>query len=110
MTPLTPEQQKKHNDSEECYICNKKFIYNKKNKYYKNLMKVMDHDHYTGKYRVAAHSICNLRYKRQEDISVVTHNGSNYDFHLIITQLAKEFRSEIHFIPEDKGKYKTFSI
>ena len=70
----------------------------------------MDHDHYTGKYRVAAHSICNLRYKRQEDISVVIHNGSNYDFHLIITQLAKEFRSEIHFIPEDKGKYKTFSI
>ena len=110
MTPLTPEQQKKHNDSEECYICNKKFIYNKKNKYYKNLMKVMDHDHYTGKYRVVAHSICNLRYKRQEDISVVMHNGSNYDFHLIITQLAKEFRSEIHFIPEDKGKYKTFSI
>ena len=73
-------------------------------------MKVEDHDHYTGKYRGAAHSICNLRYKMQEDIPVVIHNGSNYDFQLIITELAKEFRSEIHCIPEDKGKCKTFSI
>ena len=110
MTPLTHEQQKKHSESDKCYICNQKFIYNKINKYYKNLMKVMDHDHYTGKCKGAAHSICNLRYKTQEDIPVVIHNGSNYDFHLIITELAKEFRSEIHCIPEDKEKYKTFSI
>ena len=110
MTPLTLEQQKKHDHSKEYFICNKKFITDKKNKYYKTLMKVMDHDHYTGKYRGAAHSICNLRYKTQEDIPVVIHNGSNYDFHLIITELAKEFRSEIHCIPEDKEKYKTFSI
>ena len=73
-------------------------------------MKVMDHDHYTGKYRGAAHSICNLRYKMQEDIPVVIHNGSNYYFHLIIAELAKEFRSEIHCIPEDKQKYKTSNI
>ena len=67
-------------------------------------------DHYTGIYRGAAHSICNLRYKTQEDIFVVIHNGSNYGFHLITEELAKEFRSEIHCIPEDKEKYKTFSI
>ena len=70
----------------------------------------MDHDHYTGKYRGAAHSICNLRYKKQEDIPVVIHNGNNYDFHLIITELAKEFTSEIYCIPEDKEKYNIFSI
>ena len=109
MTPLTPEQQKKHDNSKKCFICEKKF-YNKKTKYYKNLMKVMDHDHYTSKYRGAAHSVCNLRYKKQEDIPVVIHNGSNYNFHLIITELSKEFRSEIYGIPEDKEKYKTFSI
>ena len=28
----------------------------------------------------------------------------------MIKELAKEFRSEIHCIPEDKEKYKTFSI
>ena len=61
----------------------------KKNKYYKKLMKVKDHDHYKGKYRGAAHSICNLRCKTQKDIPVAIHNGSNYDFHIIITELAK---------------------
>ena len=28
----------------------------------------------------------------------------------MIKELAKEFRSEIHCIPEDNEKYKTFSI
>ena len=110
MTLLTHKQPKKHNESDKCHVCKKEFIYDKKNKYYKNLMKVMDHDHYTGKYGGAPHFICNLRYKTQEDIPVVIHNGRNYDFHLIITELAQEFRSEIHCIPEDKEKYKRFSI
>ena len=79
---------------------------NKKSKYYKNFKKVKDHDHYTGIYRGAAHSICNLRYSTQRDIPVVIHNGSNYDFHLIIKELAKEFREEIHCIPEDKKNRK----
>ena len=73
-------------------------------------MKVRDHDHYTGTYRGAAHSICNLKYTTQRDIPVVIHNDSNYDFHLMIKELAEEFRSEIHCIPEDKEKYKTLSI
>ena len=110
VTPLTHEEQKKHDDSKKCFISNKKFITDKKNKYYKKLMKVKDHDHYTGKYRGATHSICNLRYKTQKDIPVVIYDGSNYDFHLITTELAKNFRSEIHCIPEDKEKYKSFSI
>ena len=55
----------------------KKFIYDKKNKYYKNFMKVRDHDQYTGIYRGAAPSICNWRYTRQEDIPVVNRNGCN---------------------------------
>ena len=46
----------------------------------------------------------------QKDIPVVIHNGSNYDFHLIITELAKEFRSDMKCIPEDKEKYISFLI
>ena len=42
----------------------------------KNNKKVRDHCHYTGKFRGAAHSICNLRYKVPKKISVVFHNGS----------------------------------
>ena len=36
-----------------------------------------DHCHYTGKFRGAAHSICNLRYKVPKIIPIVSHNGSN---------------------------------
>ena len=33
--------------------------------------------------RGAAHSICNLRYKTTEQIPIVLHNGSTYDYHFI---------------------------
>ena len=110
MTTLTTEQEKQHSDSDKCFICQKKFNCYKKSKYYKNFRKVKEHDHYTGIYRGAPHSICNLRYSTPRDISVVIHNGSKYGFHLIIKELAKEFRKEMHCITEDKEKYKTFSI
>ena len=48
--------------------------------------KVRDHCHYTGKYRGAAHNICNLRYKVSKEIPVVFHNGSTYDYHFIIKE------------------------
>ena len=37
-----------------------------------------------GKFRGAAHSICNLRYKTSKKIPVVFHNCSTYDYHIII--------------------------
>ena len=46
----------------------------KKNEF-KIYQKVKDHCHYTGKFRGAAHSICNLRYKVQREIPVKIHNG-----------------------------------
>ena len=49
-----------------------------------NYQKVRDHCHYTGKYRVVAHSICNLRFDVPNESPVVFHNGSNYDYHFII--------------------------
>ena len=52
MTPLTKKEEKKHSKQEVCYICN-----NTKHH------KVRDHFHCAGKYRGAAHDICNLRYK-----------------------------------------------
>ena len=68
MIPLTHKQEKKYSKSDKCYISKKNFITNKKNKYYKNLNKVKDHDHYSGIHRGAAHSIWNIRLKTQEDI------------------------------------------
>ena len=53
-------------------------------------------------------SICNLRYETQKNIPVVIHNGSNYDFHLLISELVKEFRSDMTCIPQDKENYISF--
>ncbi|VVC43643.1 Ribonuclease H-like domain [Cinara cedri] len=49
-----------------------------------NMKKVRDHDYLTGKYRGAAHSICNLNYKVPRFIPVFFHNISGYDTHLFI--------------------------
>ena len=51
---------------------------------------VKDHCHYTGKYRGAAHDICNLRYKTPKEIPVVFHNG----YHFVIKELAAEVEGQ----------------
>ena len=66
--------------------------------------------HYTGKYRGAAHSICNLRYKIPKKFPVVFHNGSTYDYHFIIKQLVKEFKGYFECLGENTEKYITFSV
>ena len=110
MIELIDREKEMHDNFYKCYICNKSFIKDKKHKYYKSFTKAIDHDHYTGRYRGAAHILCNLRYGTQVDIPVVIHNGSNYDVHLLITELAKEFRAEINVIGETTEKYISFSI
>ena len=57
----------------------------------KKYCKVRDHCHYTGKFRGAAHSICNLKYSIPKKIAAVFHNTSNYDYHFIIKELAEKF-------------------
>ena len=110
LTTLTPNEQAIHDKSNKCHICNRKFITDENRKYYKKLLKDIDHDHYPGKYRGTTHSICNLRYQTPKDIPVVIHNGSNCDFHLLITELAKEFRSDMKYIGEKTEKYISFLI
>ena len=65
---------------------------------------------YTGKFREAAHNICNLRYKVLKSIPIVFHNGSTYDYHFIIKQLAKEFKGEFECLGENTEKYFTFLV
>ena len=42
-----------------------------------NYQEVRDCCHYAGKYRGAAHSICNLKFNVPNEIPVVFHNRSN---------------------------------
>ena len=38
-----------------------------------------DHCYYTGEYRGAGHSTCNLKYSVSKEIPIVFPNGPNYD-------------------------------
>ena len=105
MIPLTTEEKIHHNKQKICYICKKEFSNNEKKNY-----KVRDHCHYTGKYRGAAHNICNLRYKESKEIPIVFHNGSIYDHHFIIKELVKEFEGNFECLGENTEKYITFSV
>ena len=66
--------------------------------------------HYTGKYRGAAHSICNLRYETPKKIPIVFHNDSTYDYNFIIKELAKEFEGQFECLGKNLEKYITFSV
>ena len=70
--------------------------------------KVRDNCHYTGKYRGAAHNICNLRYKVPKEIPVVFHNGCTYDYHFIIKELVKEIEGNFDCLGENTEKHITF--
>ena len=69
----------------------------------------MNHDHYSGKYRGAAQSICNLRYLTQKDIPVLIHNGSNYDFKLLIREFANQFRTDMKCVGENREIHDFFN-
>ena len=67
--------------------------------------KVKDPCHYTGKWRSAAHDIFNLRYRIPKEIPVIFHNGSTYDYHFIIKEVAEEeFEGEFKCLDENIQK------
>ena len=107
MITLTKEGKRSRRTSRKCYICKKKFSTDNNNKKHH---KVRDHCHYAGKYRGAAHDICNLKYKTPKEIPVVFHNGSTYDYHFIIKELAEEFEGELECLGENTIKYISFSV
>ena len=85
MIPLTDKEIESYEKQKVCHICKKEFCYDKNEKNeFKIYKKVRDHCHYTGKYRNAAHNICNLRCKVQREIPGKIPNGSKYDYHLIL--------------------------
>ena len=108
MIPLTHEENNFYNEQEICYICKEKFCMDKDDKNYINKRKVKDHCHYTGKFRGAAHSKCNLNYKVPKEIAIIIHNAS-YDAHFILNQLTIEFKGEVNCIGDNMEKYITFS-
>ena len=101
MIRLTDRENKFYKKQKVCYICKNEF---------KLYHKVRDHCHYTRKFRGAAHSICNLKYKTRKEIPVVFDNGSTYDYHFVINNLAKEFYGQLEYLGENTEKYIIFSV
>ena len=104
----TENKLKKHKKVCENHdYCNAEFDTDDNNKKYH---KVKDHCPYTGKYKGAAHNTCILRHKTPKEIPVVFHNGSKYDYHFIIKQIAEEFEGQFECLGENTEKYITFSV
>ena len=111
MIPLSDKETKFYEKQKVCYICKKRVSTDENDKNeFKLYRNIRDHCHYTKKFREAAHSICNLRYKTPKEIPVVFHNGSTYDYHFIINKLAKEFYGQLECLGENTEKYITFSV
>ena len=106
MDPITKEEEESHKNQEQCHICEKEFCTDNN----KEMRKVRDHCHYTGKYRSAAHSKCNLNCKIVKEIPVLFHNGSVYDYHFIIKYLAREFKGNSECLGENTEKDISFTV
>ena len=102
---LTKEELKTYHDAKVCYVCGKRIL-NKLSKGI-NYLKVRDH-YYPDKYRGAACSICQLKLNVPNEIPVVFHNDSNYDYCLIIKKLANEFEVQLKCLGENTENYKLF--
>ena len=62
MIPLTDKENKSYEKKKNCYICKKEFSTDENDKNaFRLCHKARDYCHYTGKFRRAARSICNLR-------------------------------------------------
>ena len=97
---ITPQEEESFKLAEECWLCEELLTEDK----------VRDHDHLTGKYRGAAHNICNINCKQMSSsfVPIVFHNFSGYDCHLIFQELliqAFEKGYEPKLIPKSIENY-----
>ena len=96
---MTEEEEILFQKSNNFWIC-KKIIENDEEK-------VRDHCHATGKFRGAAHQICNINFQLTKKASVIFHNLRGYDSHLIFDELDK-FDVKTKVIPNGLEKYMVF--
>ena len=100
--PLTKDEEDSYNKDTICHICLKEFDNDKD--------KVRDYCYFTGRYRGAAHNDCSLRHKIPKNIPIGFHNGSMYDYHFLIKELAEEFDGNFECLGENMEKYIFFSV
>ena len=105
---LTPEEQKAFRHATTCWICEEALVKDQSQEDYKKKQPVRDHCHFTGEYRGAAHSLCNLQFRKSKFTPILFHNLSGYDSHLFIKNLGKT-EGKINCIPNNEERYISFS-
>ena len=97
---MTQREKFNHKNATHCHICEGELL---------EKDRVKDHCHYTGKYRGAAHSECNLNYKITKFfIPIIFHNLSGYDSHLFIKNIGIT-KGKVDCIPNNEEKYISFT-
>ena len=97
------EEKERFNKETNCWMCKGEF---KKDDYRK--IKVKDHCHFTGRYRGAAHSSCNLKYRIPNFTPITFHNLGGYDSHLFIKELGFN-PGKIDCIANNEERYISFT-
>ena len=104
MFPLTDGEWKTFREAAVCWLCRKEFGNG-------NLRKVRDHCHFSGRFRGAAHSLCNFKFQRPKFTPVFFHNLQNYDAHLFVRALGTlDEVLNVTCIPNNEEKYISFSL
>ena len=102
---ITPQEEESFQLAEECWLCENPL----------GGEKVRDHDHLTGKYRGAAHNICNINCKQRSSsfIPIIFHDFSGYDCHLIFEKLLTEAYNQNYnptIIPKSLENYVSVQV
>ena len=102
---ITPQEEESFQLAEGCWLCENPL----------GGEKVRDHDHLTGKYRGAAHNICNIQSQQRSSsfVPIFFHNFSGYDCHLIFEELLTEAYNQNYnptIIPESLENHVSVQV
>lgn len=97
---MTAEDEENFSNATNCHICEQPLH---------GSVVVKDHSHFTGKYRGAAHQICNLQYQNFRTVPVVFHNLTHYDSHFLIQKISNGFEGHVKIIPNNSENYISFT-
>ena len=94
---MTMHDKMPYDNSTLCHICSEELGEDR----------VRDHGHLSGKFRGAAHEVCNLKYKVSTFFPVAFHNVSGNDSHIFIKILGNS-EEDISCIPNNEENYISF--
>ena len=106
MDNLTQEELEKFEAAFFCYICKEKFDSSDRMK-----IKNKDHCHWSGVYRGASCTWCNLRNKAQNLIPIFMHNFKGYDSKLLLSCLTQsQDKTKCNILASNTQNFRSISF